>query len=141
MYLEDIKICDTPIVKGLDTSQNITHYQYISKSDFTSAFGEPDNKQSRISELYETEIVKLTYGLSSVEFYDYSFGEGLPEEEYKILGIELNDSSLWLSYDNEKIVVGKRLDSFYSPKEEDDKVYLELRRGELNQVSDYACVL
>ncbi len=141
LYIEEIKLNSLPLVKGVDTIQDTNYYNYITKSDFTQFFGEPDHMQIRISEMYETEIAKLTYGSSHIEFYDPSFGEGISEDQYKLLSIELNDSSLKMIYRDKEITVGKELPSFYSLNKDDEKVFLELRRGKLDQISDYACIL
>ena len=141
LSIEEIKINGLPIVKGVDTTQKIAYYVYIDQSDLTEIIGEPDDVSIRISESYETEIVKLTYGSSHVEFYDSSFGEGLSKEKYELLSVEINDSTLWLTGKDQKMMIGKSLPDYYSLDGDDDKVLLELRRGKINQVSDYVCTL
>ena len=109
----------------------------MNKNSITEEFGQPNEIQTRNDDLMETEIIRLRYGSSYIEFFDHSFGEDLDQNDYSLLSIELNDARLWLQYRNEILKVGKELPIFYKQVDDNNESVVMLRRGLLNQMSDY----
>ena len=85
----------------------------------------------------ETEIIRLRYGASYIEFFDHSFGEDLDQNDYSLFSIELNDARLWLQYRNKILKVGKELPILYKQVDDNNESVMMLRRGLLDQISDY----
>ena len=135
--LEDLSLGNVNIIQEIDSINDNGYYGYINKKSTTKEFGQPDEIQTRNDDLMETEIIKLRYGASYIEFFDHSFGEGLNQNEYSLFSIELNDAQLWLQYRNEILKVGKKLPIFYRQVDDNNESVVMLRRGLLNQMSDY----
>ena len=135
--LEDLSLGNVNIVIEIDSVSSHGYYRYINKKSITEEFGQPDEIQTKNDDLIETEIIRLRYGASYIEFFDHSFGEGLNQNEYSLFSIELNDAQLWLQYRNEILKVGKKLPIFYRQVDDNNESVVMLRRGLLNQTSDY----
>ena len=135
--LEELSIGNIDIVQGIDSANNIGYYKYIDKKSVINEFGEPDEMQTRNDDLLETEIVRVKYGASCIEFFDHSFGEGLDQNKYSLFSIEFSDAKVWLKYRDQIIKVGEELPAFYEQINDNNEAVITLRRGILDQLSDY----
>jgi len=137
LNLEDIRIGEIKVLESLETANDIEYYRYVSKEKIESFFGPADRMVSRNDELMETEIIRLKYGKSYVEFYDHSFGAGIKEDDYSLYSIALMDDRLWLEYEGEIIRVGLESTNFFANTNEKGQSEIVLKRGILDEISDF----
>lgn len=135
--LEELRIGSIDIVRGIDSINGNGYYKYVDKKIIISELGQPDAIQARNDDLMETEILRMKYGLSYVEVFDSSFGEGLNQNEYSLFRVELNDAAVSLIYRGSILQVGREAPNFYEQKDKSGEAVISLRRGSLGQVSDY----
>jgi hypothetical protein len=137
--LEEFTISDLPIFEEVEYLNGKGYYRYIALSRFTGMFGQPDQIISRMDELMETEILRLIYGQSYLEFFDHSFTGNLGRENYSLYSIRFEDDKFWVGDKDKSFEVGDRRPSD-AEKAEDQQIYL-LNRGKLTELSDYVMTI
>jgi hypothetical protein len=134
--LEELKIGELLVFKKVEYANGKGYYRYISQDTFLEKFGKPDDIIARMDELMETEIIRMMYGKSYIEFFDHSFNSGLDRKEYSLYSINFEDDNLWVSYQDDFFKVGAEQKSVNGTVDNQGQLIFLLNRGKLNELSD-----
>lgn len=137
MNIEEIKIGGESVLDSTYSVNQINYYRYINSKHIVKTFGEPDKTQLVVDELMETEILRLIYGNSYIQFYDHTFGGGLAPEHFSLYSIDFNDSRLWVEYLGDTLKVGQKFGKFYPYINEEEIVVVTLNKALIKEVSEY----